>query len=120
MFPVINRRALVAALATLMLSVPAFAGDASQFRQVAAAPVAVTIKDYAFNPPVVTVAPGTTVTWTNQDGPTHGVLSADGGATFKSPPLESGKSFSFTFTKPGTYAYRCLIHSSMKGTVVVK
>ena len=120
MRPVTDRRAMVAAIATLMLSVTAFAGDSSRFLQVAAAPVAVTIKDYAFNPPVVTVAPGTTVTWTNRDGPTHGVLSADNGASFKSPPLETGQSFSFTFTKPGTYDYRCLIHSSMKGSVVVK
>ena len=120
MYPRTSRGAATAAIATLMLSVPAMAGSASQLQQIAAAPVAVTISNYAFSPQAVTVAPGTTVTWTNRDGPTHGVLSADNGATFKSPPLETGKSFSFTFTKPGTYAYRCLFHSSMTGTVVVR
>jgi len=111
---------MIAAIATLTLSLPAFAGGSSQFLQIAAAPAAVTISNYAFAPQAVTVAPGTTVTWTNRDGPTHGVISADNGATFKSPPLETGKSFSFTFTRPGTYPYRCLFHSSMTGTVVVK
>jgi plastocyanin len=30
-----------------------------------------------------------------------------------------GGDFSVTFSKPGTYAYSCVIHPDMKGTVTV-
>ena len=73
----------------------------------------VVLKNLAFNPASVTVAVGTTVTWENQDGMSHN-------GSFKSPDLGSGKTFSFTFEKAGTYTYSCHIHPSMKGTVVVQ
>jgi len=48
----------------------------------------------------------------------HNVIADDG--SFKSPDLSSGKTFSFTFEKTGTYTYSCHIHPTMKGTVVVQ
>jgi plastocyanin len=38
---------------------------------------------------------------------------------FDSPVLQPGASYSFEFTKPGTYAYHCTIHPFMTGKVVV-
>jgi plastocyanin len=45
-------------------------------------------------------------------------VTSDAGA-FKSPVLQPGASFSFTFTKPGSYSYHCSIHPFMTGKVVV-
>jgi plastocyanin len=86
----------------------------------AAKPVAadaVTIHGFAFGPQIVTVKPGATVHWTNQDSEAHTVTS-DAGA-FNSPVLQPGAGFSFTFTKPGSYSYHCTIHPFMTGKVVV-
>jgi len=81
---------------------------------------AVTISGFAFAPAVLTVAPGTKVVWTNTDEEPHTVLSADAGATFKSPALDTDDKFSVTFDKPGTYKYFCSVHPHMSGTIVVK
>jgi plastocyanin len=121
MFPSTKRRALPLAAALMFaLSAPAYAADPAQAQVAAAAPGAVTISNFAFGPPVLSVAPGTKVTWTNSDEEPHTVLSADGGQSFKSPALDTDDKFSFTFDKPGTYKYFCSIHPHMIGTIVVK
>jgi len=91
---------------------------------------AVSIADFAFSPPTLTVKAGTTVTWTNNDGAPHTVTSTDGPSTsaqitgaFDSGDLGQGETFSFTFDKAGTYYYDCTIHAaqaSMHGVVVVQ
>jgi plastocyanin len=86
----------------------------------AAKPVAgnaVTIRNFAFGPRNVTVKLGTTVHWANRDTEAHTVTSDEG--AFSSPVLQPGVSYSFTFTKPGTYSYHCTIHPFMTGTVMV-
>jgi plastocyanin len=74
---------------------------------------AVTIVNFAFNPQKITVKTGAKVTWTNQDGVQHTVTSADGISTsanktslFDSGNLSQGQTFSYTFTKAGTYLLR--------------
>jgi plastocyanin len=79
---------------------------------------AVQIANFTFKNPVVTVKPGTTVTWTNADDIPHTVVSKDG--LFKSKVLDSGDRFSFTFAKPGQFGYFCSIHPHMTGTIIVK
>jgi len=89
------------------------------------AAASVIIKDFAFNPPEITVKAGTTVTWVNEDSAPHKVAS-DPHPTHTDLPglvsgvLSTGESYSFTFTKKGTFGYHCHIHPSMKGTVVVE
>ncbi len=73
---------------------------------------AVQISNFQFAPKVLSVKAGTTVTWTNKEG-TH-TVTADNGA-FASDNLVAGQSFSFKFTKPGTYAYHCSFHGSKGG-----
>ena len=82
--------------------------------------VSVNVQNFAFDPPNITVAPGTTVTWVNNDQAPHTVTATDPAGAFDSGTLQPGQSFSFTFTQPGTtYAYYCAIHPSMTGTVTV-
>ena len=82
-----------------------------------AGPDSVSIADFAFSPGNLQIKVGDTVTWTNTDGFAHSVVADDG--SFKSDDLDTGATFSTTFSKAGTYAYICGIHNSMKGTVVV-
>jgi len=63
------------------------------------------------------VKAGTTVTWTNRDDDAHTVTSVAN--TFRSPGLDTGETFSYTFTRAGTFEYFCTLHPLMTGKVVV-
>jgi plastocyanin len=78
---------------------------------------AVEIRDYAYQPPTLTIPSGTTVTWMNSDPVPHTATSTDG--AFDSGALPSGTSVSLRFETPGTFDYSCLYHPNMQGTVVV-
>lgn len=77
----------------------------------------VDIKNFRYNPDMVEIAVGSTVTWTNQEIVVH-TATADEGA-FDSGDLSKGESFSFTFDEPGEFSYFCEYHDNMHGTVVV-
>ena len=77
----------------------------------------VNIDGFAFAPATLTVAVGTTVTWTNRDEEPHTVAASDG--SFHSPGMGTGATFTHTFTAAGTFDYVCSIHPMMRGTVVV-
>ncbi|MBS2532031.1 cupredoxin domain-containing protein [Catenulispora sp. NF23] len=97
-------------------------GGASTAPAAPAAPVAgntVSIMNFAFSPAALTVAAGTTVTWTNKDSDAHTVTSQGAGGPLGSAALATGQSYSYTFTKPGTYSYLCTIHPFMTATVTV-
>ena len=80
----------------------------------------VKIDNFSYAPATLTVAAGTTVTWTNRDDIPHTVVSTDDPKTFKSKVLDTDEKFSFTFSKPGTFAYFCSIHPKMTGKVIVQ
>ena len=96
-----------AAALSLVLAAPAFAQD-----------VTIDIKSFKFMTMDAAVSAGSTVTWKNLDEEPHTVTSDTG--EFRSGGLDTGQSFSFKFTKPGVYKYRCSIHPQMVGTVTVK
>jgi plastocyanin len=84
-------------------------------------PVATTevqmVKSYRFDPKVIEIKAGDTVTWTNEDNFTH-TVEVEGQEDHK---VEQGESVEITFDKPGTYDYVCTLHSQdMDGTVIVK
>jgi plastocyanin len=79
----------------------------------------VTIPGLKFDPASLTVKVGSTVTWNNSSGIAHTVTSDAGSALTFDGGVDAGQSFSFTFTKPGTYKYHCSIHATMHGTIVV-
>lgn len=77
----------------------------------------VAIKDFAFEPNILTVPVGTTVTWTNSDPVQHEVASDNG--TFDSGIMMPSDQFTYTFGQPGNYSYYCKIHPYMFGLIQV-
>lgn len=79
--------------------------------------VVIKIANFDFGPKTITAPVGATVTWTNTDDDAHSVV-ADNKA-FRSAPLDTGDSYSFTFAAAGTYGYHCGLHPQMVGKIVV-
>jgi len=109
-------------LGILVLCGVAWCGGAWRGMTVRSAPattVEVKIDNFTFAPGTLTVTAGTTVKWVNRDDIPHTVVSEDK-STFKSKAMDTDDSFTYTFTKPGTYTYFCSIHPKMVGKVVVQ
>lgn len=77
-----------------------------------------TLTTTAFSPNPMTVAVGTTVTWTNRDSTSH-TSTANNGA-WNSGLIAPGGTFSMTFSSAGTFPYHCTVHPGMTGTVTVQ
>ncbi|WEK49177.1 MAG: cupredoxin family copper-binding protein [Candidatus Kaistia colombiensis] len=108
-----QHRAHLVAAGLLALSWLAAAPEAS-----AAGPTAtVQIENFTFTPAQLSIEAGTTVTWINHDDIPHLVAASD--KAFRSPPLDTDESFSFTFSTPGTFDYFCALHPRMTGTIQV-
>ncbi len=77
------------------------------------------IKDFAFNPPTITVKSGETITWINRDEEPHTIVSVS--KQFKkSTALDTDQTFTITAGAPGTYSYFCSVHPKMTGTIIVE
>lgn len=76
------------------------------------------ISNFAFTPSDITVARGTSITWTNNDAATHSA-TADGGQ-WDTGSITTGTSVAKTFNTPGTFPYHCSQHPMMTGTVTVQ
>lgn len=75
------------------------------------------VKSYRFDPDVVQIKPGESVTWTNKDNFTH-TVRVDGQPDHR---VDRGASVSIRFDKPGSYDYVCTLHShDMHGQVIVR
>lgn len=85
-----------------------------------AASHAVMIHNYAYGPGSLSITQGDTVTWTNHDTAEHDVVVTSGPASFRSPMLSKGESWSYTFTTAGNYGYTCSVHPDMRGSVSAK
>jgi amicyanin len=105
--PTMLSSALVALV--LMLSWPAAAG---------AEQATVKIDNFTFEPAILKVKAGATVTWINEDDIPHTVATTD--RKFKSKAMDTDENTAFTFTIPGSYEYFCTLHPHMRGTIVVE
>jgi plastocyanin len=65
------------------------------------------------------VEAGQTVQWTNHDSAPHTVTTTKAPVAFDSGTLKQGQSWSYTFTKVGTYEYYCAVHPDMVSSVKV-
>ena len=96
----------------------------------------VTVEGFAYKPTVLTVEPGTTVEWTNDDKILHTVTSGKASASgvpgvSEDVPAEPDGAFDlaldgegskarFMFEEAGTFTYYCSIHAGMNAQVEVK
>jgi plastocyanin len=137
---------LVFGVAALLLAAGSLAGCRANAEFAAMAPPSTTaaasaptgsvinLSSLMFNPSTTTVKVGETVTWRNDEPIGHTVTSGRYLGIDKTTGLRSsqrpdgmfnaklggkGKTFSFTFTKPGTYTYYCDIHQGMNATITV-
>ena len=101
--------ALAAALALILTA----SADAAQ-------PMAATIHiaNFGFGPQAITVAPGATVTWVNDDDDAHSVVANN--VAFHSAAMDTADKYSFTFRAAGDYAYHCGLHPHMVAKIVVR
>jgi plastocyanin len=79
----------------------------------------------SFRPSTITITPGTSLTWTNDDIETHTVTSGDlesgspTGKLFDSEYLAPGKTYEHVFSDKGIFDYFCSLHPFMKGSIIV-
>lgn len=103
-----------------------------------ASPTVVRMTDQMkFIPNTLTIRVGQSVQWVNEgqsDGASHSVTTnsdrvmdpkhvsiPDGAKPFDSGIINPGKSFTYTFTVPGTYKYACAPHEGMmQGEITVE
>lgn len=84
-------------------------------RPAGAVSAVVVLHYFSFGPAVVRIKPGQTVEWIWEDpGVPHNVTFAG----FHSQTKTAGVYY-HTFSNPGTYRYRCTLHQTMTGEVVV-
>lgn len=82
------------------------------------AALSVNITGFQFQPATVNVGVAGTVEWTNLDSAPHTATAVNG--SFDTGTLSQGQSSaSISFPTAGRFEYRCAIHSSMRGTVIV-
>src|SRR2546423_4803879 len=83
------------------------------------APASLVQKNKAFQPHILAVPIGSTVSFPNQDGIFHNVFSLSAPQPFDLGLYRSGETRTRTFTTPGTYRVFCNIHPQMTALVVV-
>lgn len=82
-------------------------------------PDTIMIDKFAYQPVVLTVSPGATITVVNEDPVAHTVTAK--GKSFDTGSIAGGERGQFTApSKPGTYPYICTFHEYMSGTLIVK
>lgn len=77
----------------------------------------VAIREFAFDPAVIEIAAGESVTWTNGDLAPHTATAAEG--AWDTGALGRGEEATIRFATPGRYAYVCAFHPHMTGQVIV-
>jgi plastocyanin len=104
-------KCITAFVVCMFLLSPVFAADppASQ----------IAINEYMYAPATLNISAGTKVTWVNHDEVPHTIVDSGPDKVFHSAALDTDETYSYTFTKPGTYHYFCTLHPKMVGTIVV-
>lgn len=103
-------RLAVASALLLSLAAPALAGETVEIVQ----------HDRSFTPSEVTIHPGDTVRFINQDDFSHNMISDTPGFEFDLKLQHPGEPKEITFDKPGVVMVGCDIHPKMHLMITVK
>ena len=109
---------LLSATTGALLSIPLGAMIASAMVWAQDTKREITIDNFTFSTPTLTVPVGTTVTWVNHDDIPHSVVAKN--KEFRSKALDTDDSYSFTFASAGTFDYFCGLHPHMQGKIIVR
>ena len=82
--------------------------------------VTVEIRNFAFQPATVTVHPGDTIEWKNEDSAPHTATAQSPKPGFDSGAIQSGAKWHYDAREKGTYSYICTFHPYMKGQLIVQ
>lgn len=116
--PETSSRRLWLRMAVLALVLVSFSFASSAALTAENKSVKISIINFQFTPAEVTIAPGESVTWVNDDGALHGLEYNDGSSG--KDLLLPGESYNRRFDQPGTYNYNCSVHPYMTGRVIVR
>lgn len=108
-------RTIAAAIAAGALALGVGAATAAPVAAQSGGTAKVEVGDNFFKPEDLEVVAGTKVTWTNDGKVLHNITPVKKGKWTGTSALSKGKKYSFTFKKPGTYAYYCSFHGSPTG-----
>jgi len=99
----------------------ASSSGASSEDSVSSLPVSdkIVIQMFAYAPQTVMLPVGSTVTWTNEDVAPH-TITSDSGTELNSPQLSQRQTYEHTFSLPGTYTYHCVLHPTMRATIIIQ
>jgi plastocyanin len=81
-------------------------------------PCEVEIRDFAFEPAVLRVPAGATVTWVNRGPSAH--TSTSDGPGWDSGTLAVNATFSRPFNTTGNFPYHCEPHPAMRASIIVE
>jgi len=113
-----KRRVMVIALSVAAVVVPATSAAAVTDPAAGTARSVERVKmadGNVFRPARVTIARGDVVKWVNRDNVAH----TSTGDAWNSGTVAPGETFRRRFRRAGTFRYRCTIHPTMTGVVVV-
>ncbi len=95
--------------------------DVPSTPELATCPSTVVISNFEYTPDNCQVAPGTTLTFVNEDTVQHTATSSAGApASFDTGPIDRKDSATVTFDTAGVYPYYCTIHPDMLASITVK
>src|SRR5947208_5948390 len=110
---------LLCSSSLLKLANSAIAGEMKDVDATSTKQNKIEIKDFAFNPQIITVKSGEKITWINRDEEPHTIVSVE--KQFKkSSALDTDQEFTIAAGPPGTYTYYCSVHPKMTGSIVVE
>ena len=115
-----HRLTMIAGAGLVAVSLLLFNPGRVEAGSVAPNVVTVEIHNFAFQPATVTVHPGDTIEWKNEDSAPHTATAETPKPGFDSGVIQSGKSWRYDAPEKGTYNYICKIHPYMKGKLIVQ
>jgi plastocyanin len=72
-----------------------------------------------FSPNSLTIQVNENVTWINNSGTDHDIVSDNDTVPFDSGVLANGQTYTHRFEQVGVFPYHCSIHPTMTGTITV-